>query len=276
MKTLLITESNRIYFRHLCDEKAFDELNKPGAIALGAVEDKEAAGILIGRIVNEILYINWLYVDEKHRGNGAASAMLKRLSNAAFKAGTETIAVIYPDTEENSALTELLSKSGFDLGLSETQYIYKSTLNELDTALANFQRSGNGILTVNQIPQYMLRQFENVLKESGVFVEPELPIKTEEYLPESAAYIKDEKICAMMLFRYEGQSLSLSWLYLDSNFRSSFPLLVGAVLPPLKKKYGAETPITFAVVNEASYRLADRLMPALKKTGIMLGVKDRV
>ena len=114
MEIVKVTADTAKYFSGVASKEALGLLSLPNAAALGAVEGKDAIGILIFSSQGKTsLTIEWLYVDEEHRGIGAGAELIEKLFDIALKLNVERVCVRIVQDEDFEAKQLYMLDFGF-------------------------------------------------------------------------------------------------------------------------------------------------------------------
>lgn len=272
MELLLLQENTARYFEQLCDQNALKMLHDKSYIAIGAVERdcaSPAIGILISRISEQILYPLWIYVTEDYRRMGVGSVLLNQMCKTAKAAGAEQIEASFPEYLEG--MPELFRRIGFQVEFAADYLLFHTTMSELET-LNRFQRGGQLVLPLTEVPSIRLKLFFNRLKLNQIFIGTALPIQPTEFIPESSACLNETEIISMILLRQEGETLTIPWFYVNKDNLLGFTSLVKTVLPQLSARFSSDTPVSFAVVNQSSAVFAQKLFPNAKRYNVYTAI----
>lgn len=172
-----------------------------------------ACGALAADCFEDAVTLRWLAVDKFCRRRGIAEQLLEKLCELAANAGAKHIdAIICQDSME--PMEYLLIRKGFT-PLEQTpvysfplSVVLNGPLHPLD------RKKDRRVVALNSLPSYLLQKFNRRIADYNESVH--LNIDHNAILPESVAWLENEKITGCLLLAPCGNDVEIRWLYSDS------------------------------------------------------------
>ena len=253
-------------FRPLLPEEFERSLaEEPEVLALGAVEERLPAGVLVFALEPAQIRMTWLCVAEENRGRGVARALVRRLEKQARR--DPEASRIFADVPKSSPLNP-----AFTLLLTEGWMPVPFSMRSCSCTLARlsegefWQRdmSEAGVHPLSQISEPMLRAYSSLLEEESAPVE--LPLRPENCDPDvSMGYVKDGRLLGCILLASREDGLDLFFAHARQEAREGVARLFHAAQRRAAAKYPPETRLSLAALTPEAARLAERLIPCVRQ-----------
>ena len=249
MEINLLTPIDLDKFGHLFPPYLLNEL-PADEILLGCIKEDplDAAGILMAHPVEGELFVDWIYVDEPYRRQGAGKAMLDILVDTADESGAvDGVTVVFSQNQEHMEPFLEACGSVKDAPVGE-------------------------ILPLPKVPEKVLQRFSDLLSDTavpGVAIDP--PIEADRYLPESCMLLVDETIRGACLLEKNDSGLSIAWIFNNCPVPDTIIHIVNESIGLLRESYPADTALSFASVNPGVERFIERRIPVISRAEIYIG-----
>lgn len=256
-------EIQEAFFPLLSGEIAQELAAQPDIMALGAIEDKRPAGILVFALEETQLRIIWLCTSEEMRGRGVARALVRLLARQALldRQTDRLVADVSKSAPLDPAYLLFLSEGWIATPFQRNAYSCTlAQLAEQEFWQQNTEETGVSLLS--ELPHFMLKEYSALLydKEDGVPIA--LPLQLEEYDSDiSLGYVSGEKLLACVLFTSHADEIVLSYAHTLPDAKAGIARLFYSAGKRAMAKYPPETRFSFAAITPASRRLAEKLLP---------------
>lgn len=270
MQISMPDKEHRSFFRSLVSKEAWERLEEPGVFLMGAVEDSSPAAALVVQLEERTAELLWIAAAPVYQGRGYAAALLRALVRALEKTAPRTeLLAFFPDVPEHEDLLRLLLGCEFRLEYPFAADIYCITVGSLtESELARRKGIGRGALPLGEVPEVYLRAFCNNLR--GQVFPVDFPIRREDYLPASAAYIREGALRGLLLLEAEGEDLSLIWCYAAPGESAAVPAMLYRATAALRGRYPPATRLWLKTADEASRVMARAIGGQTRGTAVLL------
>ena len=271
MEINLLTPIDLDKFGHLFPPYLLNEL-PADEILLGCIKEDplDAAGILMAHPVEGELFVDWIYVDEPYRRQGAGKAMLDILVDTADESGAvDGVTVVFSQNQEH--MEPFLEACGFGVFMREGDKGFLSSLGDFPKLPVKDAPVGE-ILPLPKVPEKVLQRFSDLLSDTavpGVAIDP--PIEADRYLPESCMLLVDETIRGACLLEKNDSSLSIAWIFNNCPVPDTIIHIVNESIGLLRESYPADTALSFASVHPGVERFIERRIPVISRAEIYIG-----
>ena len=243
-------------------------------VLLGAIktdaEKASAVGLLMGHVRDDVLYIDWLFVDKDERGKTAGSKLLNTLTKALDTDPESPVSSVMTNFDSSAeGLAEFLRKFGFGVYFSQGSYNVSAKLK--DIKLIGINKEGTATLKsvpLTEVSEDAWARFDHYLDNpevQGVCVTGQINPKV--YRPESRAVIFNGVVVAVILVGYglSDFEAEIEWLYCMPKFvPHAVPIMYDSCIGALKENMPPNSIITLATINDAMNQFVDKLMPEAK------------
>ena len=261
-----ITEKSFELFRPLLSKEAVrDYMTDPDILAIGAVEDSEAAGILLLKITDLMLFITYLYVSEPFRRRGVASDLLCRAKSIAFKSDKPLQALFYAVDGNDPFLALFASRPGYSLEEQEDKF-FRMPVEELLSLKERIPRNRHefSVRPFGSLSFEEEQEFERICRDNGK--DYYNPFASNYYSPLCLVAKSGSRIRAVMLSTCSEEELEIHYVTGASPFAlmelfRAVPDIVREKLPDRVKT------VRIIAVNEASEKLIRYLFPKAEPSG---------
>ncbi len=266
MKTIYIDDIYKNFFVNLATEDVLELIGASDVNAIGILEEDEGGKLLpVGIIVAETdaftTEIVWLYIDEKHRNKGYAKKLLDLLSNSIDIEEYEHHLMAFSNSE-NTEITSFLSHFGFIIDDDNANKLYETTIKALLSGKLNLNKSSGKTKTFNDVPNIALSTFNENCKSNFPDILASFPVKKEDYLPCSVAYVKDEQILGMVLYKKEfDDSIALVFQFNDSGSSQILIEMLSDSLQLLKEQYPEDKIVKLYTMDKFAEIVANQSLP---------------
>lgn len=258
-----ITDENVSYFKAVIPDRLYARSNT----ALGAIDDEgKACGVLLADIGAQEAELLWLFVDEKHRGEGFGELLMSTFTDIADKAGVRLSFFTMIETRNEEEFVDFLdSKTGFVREFDNKGTLYSFRLSDVKVGSA----VNTGVPGIKPLSDALSREErkvrERVKKLFGVQVSD---ADMEDWKSSGLSYVKtvDNETDAFVLAKFvedEGayERISVDYIYSSEQGMRSLLPIVGVMrsqtkalgLPPNTKVQAvALTNTIVGVINEVT------------------------
>ena len=255
MQVTRIGNENISYF----EEMLGDELS-PSQIALGVINNGEAAGVIVCTIRDTVCIIDNLFIAAKHRREGAASLLVKSVTEAMPEIGVSDFLLYY---KEDKILTAFLEKSGFVCTFSDTLHSINMAdikANEhFEKLIAGDSRSVCSLEKLNRVQLECISRF--IAKAQ---FDPSL-IEKENYDPAmSFAACTNNEVQGFILAKEIGSEIFVTLLLAHDNNIPAITQIFGSFLKNAESRNIKK--ITFIVSNDTILNSLSRIFKDELKT----------
>lgn len=262
-----ITDQSIGSFKILLSEEALREFKtNPDVLAVGAVDRKEACGVMLIQLQEWIWHITWLAVSDAYRRRGIATGFLNLAKQMAFENDVLLDAPFYVESEEDPIYQLFQSKSGYVLE-ENNGFVYRVPVETLQNLTGRLPKGKEAyeVVPFLSLPEEEKKVFIQKCREEGVLYFN--PYDRDFLPPLCLAAVKNKKIGAVLLVR-EGSredEILLNYVYsanphaLKDLFRKAAD--IAGTLP---KKVKA---IRVSVLNEEGENLVKNLLPEAERVG---------
>ena len=276
LEIFLLDKETLPVFYELLDQPALAGFNEK-KIALGAIlgegEDALPAAVLIATPKAGEVRVDWLYVREECRGKGIGKLLLKKLLIASYE--IPDIDGIWVDyTFENKGMEEFLTHCGFFTWEPDGAACFCATLSSFTTV--GDAEQCEKVKPLSSLSDVQLADLYRGIRkraERGEDVPTgvPLPIQPAEYLQESAAYVGNMGIEALILLQGVGDGINVAWLYSVDTKPVALVRLFRHVKYSLKERFSDDTPLELSSLRGKSLLLIRKLLPGAKEIPLMVG-----
>ena len=273
IKIAALTAADLVKFNNLY----YDELlvGLPSEeVLLGAIKADEqtasAVGLLMGHVRDDILYIDWLFVDKDERGQTAGSRLLKTLTNSLDNAEDSPVSSVMANFDSSAeGLAEFLRKFGFGVYFSQGSYNVSAKLS--DIKLIGVQKESTASLKtvpLTEVSKEAWARFDQYLdnpEAQGVCTVG--VINPMAYRPESRAVLFNGVVVSVILigFGLSDFEAEIEWFYCMPKFvPHAVPMMYDSAIGALKKNMPPNSIVTLATINDAMNQFVGKLMPEAK------------
>jgi len=266
MEIVKVTADTAKYFSGVASKEALGLLSLPNAAALGAVEGKDAIGILIFSSQGKTsLTIEWLYVDEEHRGIGAGAELIEKLFDIALKLNVERVCVRIVQDEDFEAKQLYMLDFGF--GWSRTlPGEWNLTAKELyltpfGQKAVNTDIDKEMIKPLSEVSQKELSGALKKAKDEGKTILYDVG-KNRKYLDSdiSTIAISKGKVIGMLLMHRSKHVLFPVVLWAEKENVSVIANLIGASMKAGVKSLKGKDVIRITVENDRAEELLEKIV----------------
>ncbi len=247
------------------DEAARSFMTDPEILAIGAVEGNEAAGILLLKITDVMIYITYLYVSAAFRRRGIASDLLCRAKSIAFKSDKPLEAPFYTKDGDDPLLPLFISRPGYHVIPSETAFfrVPIRDLFELKDRIP-YKRHQFEIVPFDELSQTEKNLFDLKCRETGTqYFDPHAK---DYFFPLCMAAGRGKNMKAVLLSAKHGEELEIR--YVTGTSPIALMELFRAVSAASEKLLSEEvTTLGITAVNEISEKLVHYLFPGAEPVG---------
>jgi len=270
MQISMPDKAHRSFFRPLVSNEAWERLEEPGVFLMGAVEDHSPAAALVVQLEEQTAELLWIGAAPLYQGRGYAAALLRALVRALEKTAPRTeLFAFFPDIPEQESLLRLLLGCDFRLEYPFAADIYGITVGSLtESELARRKGIGRGALPLGEVPEVYLRTFGN--SRRGQVLPVDFPLRREDYLPASAAFVRDGALRGLLLLEAEGRDLSLAWCYAAPGESAAVPAMLYRAAAALRGHYPPATRFWLKTADEASRVIARAIGGQTRGTAVLL------
>ncbi len=241
-------------------------------ISLGAFDDEAdnaPTGIVIGEVEEDAFRIRYLLVDPERRREGIGSYLLDYLSQACLMNEIETFIAEYPDDGSFDDAEAFFDDGGFtkekgeaikyvmELGDVKKLRIFKDIENHKDPVeIQSFKDIKKGVLTAftGELYKEGDTQLYDLLNDG---------ISDGEI---SLAYVKEDKILALLVASADEKGIIVNWAYSDPNEYEHLLSVIKAFAARAAQKFSDDTEMSILGMTEAAQGLLEGLFKESIKT----------
>lgn len=238
-------------------------LSRPNVTVIGAAQDQTAIGVMAVETEQKAATILWMFITEENRRRGAASMLLRDVSDASRKEGFREIRAAFSEDDGAPALTALLEKNGFQCFPVEEAGIEMCGLFEINLdALMRFKM--DHVLPLEGISDYDLKMFGSGLPDS-LKDTLELPLLKAGYDPCSTAIQENGALTGVCLMKKISEThLQLCVFHAQKN-PADLPSMLAAAAESARKAYPPGTRLSIVTEDEKEACLFQKLDPGAKR-----------
>lgn len=280
MKIVRVNADTAKFFAGVAPEEVLSLLSLPNASALGAVEDKEALGILVFTYQGKSsITIEWLYVDEEYRGIGAGSQLMEKVFEAAKAVKAENIYARLVEDEDFEAMQLYMLNWGFNW--RETlPGEWNITAKELYTTPFGQKAISTNIdkdivQPLSKISQKMLAEAVQKAKDERRTILYDV-IKNRKSLDAelSRVAVSKDKVVGMLLIHRSNHLLIPVLLWAENDSKEIIANLIGASMQAGVKTLKGKDTIRFTAGSERTNSLISRIVGAEESKPIYIMQAD--
>ena len=268
-----VTGSSFQLFRPLLTEEAARSFaTDPDVLAVGAVEENEAAGIMLLKLSDLRVFLSYLYVSEVFRRRGIGADLLCRAKELALKSDRPLEAPFYSEDGKDPLYLLFATRPGYDL-VPMGNCFFRMPIEELKEMKKRIPKRKNefSLRFFSKLSLQERRSFENLCRESGqAYFDP---YAKDYFEPLCLAAVKDGMLKAVLLSTFRDGELEISYVTGTSPF--ALMELFRAV-PDIAAKtlWDKAKTLRIATVNESSEKIVRFLFPTAEPAGayFMAGV----
>jgi hypothetical protein len=256
---IMISPENSSVFKSYIGQEVFAKLFNPGHFGAGLLlGSNTAAGALAANLDGDVLWINWIYTDEKIRRRGGGRLLINAAKSLALSLKSNTIRLCsYGDPPKE--LSDFLRRLGF--GEAERgNIIYSANLK----AVANLPilktpvNETRSIKSFSFLTQPEKASFRKLLKGNAEFASGVFSEKI--YEAASVFYVERGAVTAFCIVtEFTDDDLYLYALYADKAYSRALPALIGKSLRAAAES-GRDGRLILSAANESSKKLTDKLL----------------
>lgn len=264
---VLLQKDNMGAYAHMIPAWLFMKPGEEKEVQFWGMSDfKTPCGVAVLSREEEVITLQYLYVEIAHRGQGKGQRFLAELLYRARQASARIFQIGYIPGEYPK-LERLLQGYPF-LEQEEEITSFTCTLRELQN-LKVLQGNSNHVKALSQCTEESLRPFYQELVERGDDLET-VPLNRQEYVAECSAVAMDNGKPAGLLLVREDKPGEIEIPFLVSYSQNiTAPVdMIRFAFQAGSRKYLPETICRFAVISET-------LMHLLEKMGMTFGKKRR-
>ncbi len=268
IKKYVLDKDSLPYFDGLYPGK-IEQFSDDSHFAVGLVIDEEPAGLFLSTFAGEDLFLDWIYLDPKFRGNKIGLSFYGEIMRSIREA--QQINHIYAMTADKQH-KYLLQDLGFIFLNADAKPVYSSTLSKI-IDFPKMEPSSNitHLCEMKDADIKGLNQFLHAQNNFNVTVS--FPIKKEDYLKESLIYWKDGEPKSVILFVEDGDSITIPFSFKVKNGSKYLGHLLTVAKEELLKTYGPDKEIYITAVNEDSESVTKKLFTEYETSYIYVGVR---
>ena len=263
-----IGTKNYTYFAPLlfeqmdADQKAI--LPDDGFVRIGVMDDGVACGAASFQVEETMAQLVSVYVTEKHRRKGAATALFDTFTGLAEKKNITALSVSC--AKENEDLKAFLDATGFQLFDSASAYGFSLAdvaeahvlLADMKRALDQRKENWQEVFSFRELQPYQQMEFRQYLKNNGWGTEW---LREGEFAPDLSFVVLDikKKIVAFMICSQQEDGVNIDLLYGAGKGPTALLLLFAELYRTLKKNGQEDLKITYLAENPQMEALGQRL-----------------
>ncbi|MBQ8147925.1 MAG: GNAT family N-acetyltransferase [Lachnospiraceae bacterium] len=272
MEIIRITDKNYESFVSFMDTESVARITvHKNVIAMGAVEDNRACGIIVVGFRENMAVIHDLYVHSAHRRKGIATELLIAAAELAEDFETDGYDVTFVENlEADNGLKPFFEACEFQLEKLEAQGCYAFSLRDIRQHGTLKAQKSERVKSYSELS----KMERNSLLEEPLSYMQEFMMK-EDIEPDVSCFLtENEKIDACCVFIRQNDELSLAWLRGSAKNQMSIIMLFQYAIHELLQKYPEDTRIMLPVVSDHGERLSLKLLEdALTQTEIVWNAK---
>ena len=236
-------------------------------VAWGVVEEHEAAALLLLSVSEETLCLNWLYVAEKFRGMGIGRRLLHKLAERLDGYGGDG----QIHTVCTSDMKDYLESMGFFFEEEPEYATFRSAMDEAKDLLP--YKESDRIRPVYTLSGTELNRIGDLLNnDPELSVGIGLPVDPAKYLKESAVYMGDDGIKAMVFLQQISGEICISYAYAATPADGGKLLqLLSNAKESIRDRYWEDITVNAAALNKKSEEMIKKLLPKAERTDIWKG-----
>ena len=217
----------------------------PDRLSFGMMYSDKPAGILTVTVNDISISLNWVYVRKEFRNMGLGTELVLALTDNTGNLSRDG----YIHTACDEETKEFFEKNGFEFS-DDMQYpTYMTRLEEM--AELGLPKADDSVIGLHELSKRDLYRIqEQLLHEPDLALGVDLPFSVQDYMPESAACIRDEKVKALLFLEEIGNTINIAYAYEAENDIKSLFKTIAYSLDRISGKYEEETPITATALNE--------------------------
>lgn len=237
-------------------------------ISYGVISEDVAAGLLVSRMEDEDLVIEWVYTLPDKRKKGIASALVERLLRDLKELGYILEVHAACQGEQQKAFFE---RMGFLFAEEPAGMTYTAELDEI-TDIPEGRRTDDCHRLID-LGNAELRNLNDALfraEEAAFGVK--LPVVPLDYAPYSYAYMKEKKLLALVLMKKEAASfVDIAYAYREEGAMVPLLTIFSVIRAELEEKYPDGILIRATGINDASRALLEHVAPGAEQEPVYLG-----
>jgi len=276
MEIVKVKREEIIYFSGLAPVEALGILTLPNAAAIGAVEGKDAAGLLIfTRQGKESITIEWLYVDEKFRGMGAGSMLMEKIFDIAEKLRVKRVCARLNQDENFEACQLYLIQWGFSW-MQTLPGEWNLTAKELFSLpfarkVLKMDADVPDILPLSEINKKDLAKAVKEAEKEGTSILYDVAGDYKSLDPNmSVVYSKGGKICGMFLIHRKGGILYPAALWAKDMDQAIISALFAGCLKSGSKNLKDKDTIRITATSTGLYDFEKKLLSGISEKTVYM------
>lgn len=244
------------------DQKAI--LPDDGFVRIGVIDDGVACGAANFQVEETTAQLVSVYVTEKHRRKGAATALFDTFTELAEKKNITALSVSC--AKENEDLNAFLDAMGFQLFDSASAYGFtlsdvaecRVLLADMKRALDQRRENWQEVFSFRELQPYQQMEFRQYMKNNGWGTEW---LREGEFAPDLSFVVLDikKKIVAFMICSKQEEGVNIDLLYGAGKGPTALLLLFAELYRTLKKHGQEDLKITYLAENPQMEALGQRL-----------------
>ncbi len=252
-----IGDKNIKAFYSLMNGRTISEKN----LAVGAIADGKAAGVCIFEITDDILFLDYIYVAEKYRRNGIASAMVNGFLNEVAYAEPSALHVSFPESMQDvlgliESLHFKLFRDGISYEIDSNAFLNSEAMKKLMK-----RNIKNKVIRISEMTSMQKKRLRIDLEKENLFSDmADDPTLSKDL---SIIILNEKGEPRSCLLAKENEEEEYVVIHCLVNFRSdSYALMdiLNAFSKLVIAKYNEGCKIYFVTMNEKTEKFVEKLL----------------
>ena len=252
-----IGDKNIKAFYSLMNGRTISEKN----LAVGAIADGKAAGVCIFEITDDILFLDYIYVAEKYRRNGIASAMVNGFLKEVAYAEPAALHVSFPESMQDvlgliESLHFKLFRDGISYEIDSNAFLNSEAMKKLMK-----RNLKNKVIRISEMTSMQKKRLRKDLEKENLFAD----MADDPTLSKDLSIIifdeKDKPRSCILAKEHEEEEYVV--IHCLVNFGSdSYALMdiLNAFSKLVVSKYDGGCKIYFVTMNEKTEKFVEKLL----------------
>jgi len=268
--TTRVDKTNLEFFKSYIPPGIYSKLSRQNVLAIGAVEDTTAIGVMVVEIKDKAVMILWVFVADDYRRRGVASMLFVELENAAIADNLTEIRTAFSEEDNAEIMTALLEKHEYICAPIPSSGIYTIKLADVKWSVLEKARTNEQLMTWADVPNVLLRVYGSKLaKEKEITVD--LPLIKDDYLPYSMAAVQSGEITGVCLYKPVSDTRA-ELNFLRGN-TASLGVMLRSSLEAIKAEYPVDVRISMSGADGSGLKLLRGLVGEVETSGAVVGLK---
>ena len=235
-------------------------------LTLGMMYEDRPAGLLAVTVNDISVFLDWVYVRKEFRNMGLGSELVFALTDHVGTLSNDGYIHVACDEDTKDFFANL----GFGFSDGKQYTTYTTRLEEMaDLGLPEADDSVTGLHELSKVDLYRIQEL--LLKEPDLNVGVDFSFSVQDYMPESAACIRDGKVKALLFLEEIQDTINIAYAYEAGDDIKSLFKTIAWSLDRISGKYEEDTPVTATALNERAGMLFSQVFGEAEKRIICHG-----